>query len=207
MGIYANKYKSAMYSLFDRAFVPPGLAAARGPLVLHISDTPTEIYPFLYQLASLIKPVHILHTGDVADNYKIEKQKSQLSQYQQAAGVFLKKLAEISGAQLHVTPGNHDDLETLKQLFPGETLKDRTIQLYGNLFHLRHHPENLGDKPGYYCFGHQFQPPNGADGDRVFLNGLLNIHVIDVATWQVYHLEYPPGTNKFRKMDRNPTGL
>ncbi|SMP66428.1 metallophosphoesterase [Anoxynatronum buryatiense] len=207
MGIYANRFKSAMYSLFDRAFIPPELAATRGPLILHMSDTPAEIYPFLYQLVTLIKPAHILHTGDVADNYKIEKQNSQLSQYQQSVVPFLNQLVKISGAQLHVSPGNHDDLPTLMKLFPGEALKDRTIQLYGKRFHLMHILENQREEPGYYCFGHQFQPASREEDTRILLNGLLHIHVIDVETWQVYHLEYPPGTNKFRKMDRNPTGL
>jgi hypothetical protein len=44
----------------------------KGPVLLHISDTPSEIYPFIFKIIDVLKPKYIIHTGDLADNVKLE---------------------------------------------------------------------------------------------------------------------------------------
>jgi hypothetical protein len=39
----------------------------KGPVLLHISDTPSEIYPFIFKIIDVLKPKYIIHTGDLAE--------------------------------------------------------------------------------------------------------------------------------------------
>jgi predicted phosphodiesterase len=207
MGQYADKMKSVLYGLANRPYIPDELRTFNRRLILHISDTPADIYPFLYHVIEQLKPLDIIHTGDLADNYKIEFQKFYLSHYQQAVFSFVHHLQAICEARLHIVQGNHDDPDTLAAIFPGEPMGARSIKLYGRLFYLMHVMEKKPQNPGYYCFGHKFDPANEETPSYVLLNGLLNLNVIDVDTWQIYHLEYPAGTNGYRKMTKGRIGL
>ena len=194
-----HKIKAMGYAVANRPFIPEVLLIPR-PLILHISDTPREIYPFLYRVIQKLQPIEIIHTGDMADNYKIEFQDFHLFHYQQAVSGFLKQVRMISNAGIHITMGNHDDLETLNVLCPGERLDDRVVELYGKKFFLLHNLEEEPVEEGYYCFGHKFEPVTDVSGPCKLLNGILSINVIDVDDWTVHHINYPLGTDAFRKM-------
>lgn len=196
---WKNRIKAMGYAVANRPFIPDALMASRR-VILHISDTPTEIYPFLYRVIEKLKPVEIIHTGDIADNYKIEQQNFHLPHYQKAVSEFLQHVRIISNAGVHIAMGNHDDLETLKVVCPGERFDDRMVELYGKKFYLMHAMEEDPVKEGYYCFGHKFEPLTEVGEARVLLNGLLSINVIEVDDWTVHHLAYPLGTNAYRKM-------
>ena len=206
MGKHTEKFQTILHGLVDRPYIPAGLRLPRR-LILHISDTPMEIYPFLFQVIQRLQPVDIIHTGDLADKYKIEFQKYHLADYQHSVSIFLRRLKKISGASLHITLGNHDDQDTLATLLPGKPMEARTVYLHGKAFHLMHTLEQMPKEPGYYCFGHKFKPPHEISDRIVLLNGILHMNVIDIDNWQVFHLEYPMGTNKFRKMTRGRIGL
>ncbi|MDW7676261.1 MAG: metallophosphoesterase [Bacillota bacterium] len=199
--------KTVLYGLANRPFIPEELRGSKRRLILHISDTPSDIYPFLYQVVEQLNPLDLIHTGDLADNYKIEFQKFHLSHYQRAVSSFVHHLQEISEARLHIVLGNHDDPDTLAAILPGFPMQARCIELNGRLFYVMHKLDKLPQKPGYYCFGHRFEPANEETRKYVLLNGLLNLNVIDVDTWQVFHLEYPVGTNGYRKMTKGRIGL
>lgn len=196
---WTHKIKALGYAVANRPFIPDTLLTSRR-LILHISDTPTEIYPFLYRVIERLKPIEIIHTGDMADNYKIEKQDFHLPHYQQAVFGFLQQIRKLSKAGIHIVRGNHDDIATLKALCPGERFDDRMIKLYGKKFFLMHTLEEDPVEEGYYCFGHKFEPLTEVGDDRVILNGLLAINVIDVDRWTVHHVAYPVGINAYRKM-------
>lgn len=196
---WAKRIKAMGYAFANRPFIPDPLLESRR-LILHISDTPTEIYPFLYRLIERLNPVEIIHTGDMADNYKIEFQDFHLLHYQESVSRFVKHIGKLSNAGIHIAMGNHDDLRTLKVLFPGEKFESRMVELYGKKFFLMHEFAETTSEQGYYCFGHKFEPSTEAGGPRVLLNGVLKMNVIDVDDWTVHHVEYPLGTNGYRKM-------
>ena len=43
----------------------------KGPILLHISDTPDDIYNYIFRLINILKPQFVIHTGDLADNIKL----------------------------------------------------------------------------------------------------------------------------------------
>ena len=53
----------------------------KGPVLLHISDTPSEIYPYIFKIIDILKPQYIFHTGDLADNVKLEINKDRIKGY------------------------------------------------------------------------------------------------------------------------------
>jgi predicted phosphodiesterase len=207
MAINFDKYKTVVYGFANRPYIPETLRSVNSPLILHISDTPVEIYRFLYRVIEQLRPAVILHTGDVADNFKIEFQKNHLVHYQRSVLPFLKRLHTINGAKVYVVQGNHDETDILLKAMPGSRFDDRTVMLFGRKFHLMHIMDQAPVDPGFYCFGHRFEPHSQDIGDHVLLNGLNNINVIDTESWQIYHLGYPVGTNGYRKMSGGRMGL
>ena len=62
-----KKFKQEVYSVFGRIYIPDELLGKKN-LILHISDTPSAIYPALRGLLRKLKPQVILHTGDLCDH-------------------------------------------------------------------------------------------------------------------------------------------
>lgn len=200
MGRQMNKMKTILYGMANRPYIPEYLTGKKQRFILHISDTPVEIYRFIYRVIEAVRPVDIIHTGDAADNYKIEFQDYYRENYREAVTDFFKTMNSISGANIHMTMGNHDDEAILRDILPDQPLKDRFLQLHGKPFYIMHEMDDPPAQPGFYCFGHKFEPVHEENENYTLLNGILNINVIDIHDWHVYHLEYPPGTNGYRKM-------
>ncbi|HIP88598.1 MAG TPA: metallophosphoesterase [Thermococcus paralvinellae] len=82
--------------------------------IMHISDTPDNIYPFILNLIEKVRPEYIIHTGDLVDNIKLERRPELKDRYESS----LKKLLSIlenSGAGIYIVPGNEDDIEILRR--------------------------------------------------------------------------------------------
>lgn len=60
-----------MKLLLNKPYIPAELADTKGPLLLHISDTPQEIYPYIIKFVQMLQPSYIVHTGDLVDNIKL----------------------------------------------------------------------------------------------------------------------------------------
>lgn len=204
----ANRGKAFVWGLFHRPYIPPVLLKSKGPRILHISDTPTQIYPFIYKIIERLNPAVIIHTGDLADNYKIQYCKQHIREYKESAVSFLNTIKRLApAAHLVVVAGNHDQSEVIRQVCTVTNEGDIPLNLYGRDFYFSHSLEESPKKRGYYCFGHEYEPSHEEDEHVVMLNGILNINVIDVDTWRIFHLEYPYGTNEYRKMSHSKTGL
>ncbi|MCD8162305.1 MAG: metallophosphoesterase [Synergistaceae bacterium] len=81
-------------------------------MVLHISDTPYTIYPYLRRALRRLHPAWIVHTGDFVDNIKLEKRPGMLDLYQKRIKNFLSIFEEEDYGAILVT-GNHDHVPTL----------------------------------------------------------------------------------------------
>ena len=207
MNTKPHAFKSFIYGLAGKPFIPSRLLQQNQRLVIHVSDTPEEIHSFLVALASKLRPVAIIHTGDVADNHKLEFQPGLLPHYRKAAERLISALTVMCPGALYITPGNHDHQETLSELLPGGVVEQGWLKIQGRWFYLTHNLEEIPHKPGYYCFGHKFDPPHHEADGVVLLNGLLSINVINLETGEVDLLHYPLGTNGYRKMTESRVGL
>ena len=180
-----------------------------GPFLLHISDTPEEIYPYLIKVIKIINPQYIVHTGDIVDNIKLEFFKNQKIAYQKELIKFIKNLEATGVNNIYYTVGNHDDGDLLASIITcGKVLmKDETFLIREILFYASHYYQENRPKANYHLFGHSFEPKNKKERNEILLNGLINMNIIDLSTGKIFNGTYPLGTNRFRKMERGRIGI
>lgn len=182
-------------------------AAEGGPILLHLSDTPSQIYPELRRVIAAVRPTYIVHTGDLVDNLKLERRPSLARRYDHELKQ-LRAIADGSGAgRVIFVLGNHDSPESPK-LMPGsvelrpegghETLEGREI-------YFSHYPPEAGrlaEMPsgGYWLYGHDASEPSRRESGRTALNGLEAMHVINLSSGRYITVAYPSGTERARTM-------
>jgi predicted phosphodiesterase len=171
----------------------PELRAMRrtgDPWVLHISDTPTSFYRPLKQLILLLAPRGIIHTGDLADEVKIDLSPEDLPLYRrriQTLGAFL------DSPHTYIVLGNHDNLQEASRAFPQSTLfgESGVVSLEGVTFALSHGAKDLPrGRADYYLYGHDETPPPENMEDR-YCNGLKKIGCCNLHTREWCFFSYP----------------
>jgi len=161
--------------------------------VLHISDTPESVYEFIEELIEELRPEVIIHTGDLADNVKLERRPELKPLYIGA----LRKLARIlkgSNARLYIVPGNEDDPELVREFFGEAVVEPGTVvEIEGFKFALGHKPEEVERvEADFRLYGHNFRRiPRG-------LNGLVKANLILLPSGRVHGIGYPTGTDTDR---------
>lgn len=199
-------FRGAFNTIADWGLVAAGWQPeemdGRGKL-LHISDTPSTIYGYLSRLLKRINPSVVVHTGDLADDIKLELYPGERERYRAA----VKKLLNILQAphrRVVLSLGNHDEKELLPYLSSDcvicEEGQEMTFQ--GASFRAAHYVESLLEQPARYnLFGHGLETRSYEDAEgRFFLNGLEWIRLIDPGSGEILHIKYPRGTDNARTM-------
>ena len=203
-----TKLTQNIYLFMNRVYIPEEFFQMNRPIVMHISDTPEEIYPYLYQLIKRLKPEYIIHTGDIVDNLKLENVPKLEEDYHRALEGFIENLEALEVQRIYYISGNHDQTEKIKAFTDkGRVLEDGLIEIEGATFYLNHFFIKASPRADYYLYGHSFQPKSHEiQGERRF-NGLEAIRVISLQDREMKSLPYPLGTNGFRKMEQNYRSL
>lgn len=191
-----------------RVYIPREVYRIQRPIVMHISDTPEEIYPYLYEVVKRLKPEYLIHTGDLVDNIKLEIVSELEGKYHEALEGFIKSMDSLNIQNTYYVSGNHDQTEKIKNLGKNAVvLEEGLITLEHRDFYLNHFFVEDRPRAHYYLYGHSFDPTSHQENQEIRLNGLEAIHVISLKEGRVESIPYPLGTNGFRKMDRNYRGL
>ncbi|USS40937.1 metallophosphoesterase [Thermococcus aggregans] len=179
-------------SFLRKRSLPKELLESGEAKIMHISDTPDNIYPFILNLIEKSRPDYIIHTGDLVDNIKLERRPELKERYAKKVRELLDIL-ENSGAEVYIVPGNEDSEEVLKKLVrksrivePGKIIRINNLKLA-----LAHDPIQLNPPKDvdFILHGHSFRTlPRG-------LNGLLNVNFILLGSKKVIKVRYPDGTN------------
>ncbi len=168
--------------------------SVKGNCILHVSDTPSSFYKDLKRLLEFLRPEALVHTGDIADDVKLEIQPSDRPRFRKNLLRFFCACSPISKSRVVIACGNHDDFKMVREL-AGEMV---VFEKYGRLnvcgidtavsHYLSHLPS-----PGVSLnlYGHDDTPPPDAEKDAVFLNGLLGIGVIEIEPFRVHVVPYP----------------
>ena len=180
----------------------------KGPIILHISDTPEDVYKRIFKVINILRPQYIIHTGDMADNIKLENNRKLIYSYQKNMVKLIGGLEATEYSKVYYVLGNHDDYETVSRLSrKGTILEDGILTIDDcTLFVSHYHKENTFNAD-FNLFGHSFEPGHYKKDETRGLNGLLNINIIDLSSKKVFHLEYPVGTNRQRCMESRKIGL
>ncbi len=204
---FKNYYRKFL-SLFNYPYISKEiLEDIKGPVLLHISDTPVDIYKYIFRIIDVLKPKYIIHTGDMADNVKLEIYKDKIEYYYQGAKALIAGLENNSSEVFYVL-GNHDDYKTVNHLNrTGTILKEGPLVLEGINFTVSHYYREHSNNADFILFGHSLEPKHYEKDGTMWLNGLININIIDLSNKNVFHLDYPVGTNGSRRMELNRIGL
>lgn len=205
---FRTKVKQNINLFLNRVYIPREILRLQRPIVVHISDTPEEIYPYLYQLIKQIQPEYLIHTGDIVDNLKLEIVPDFEPDYHKSLKGFIENLEAMNLHKIYYVSGNHDQTDKIKNLTKeGVVMEQGIIQLEGKSFYLNHFYTRDKPETDYYLYGHSFEPKSHQEGGEVRLNGLEAISVISLKNRDMKSLPYPLGTNGFRKMEQNYRSL
>jgi predicted phosphodiesterase len=195
-------------SLFNYPYISKELLdGIKGPVLLHISDTPVDIYKYIFRIIDILKPKYIIHTGDLADNVKLEIYKDKIEYYYQGTKALIAGL-EDNNSEIFYVLGNHDDYKTVSHLNrTGTILNEGPLFLNGINFYVSHYYKEHSNNADFNLFGHSLAPKHYEKDGTIWLNGLININIIDLSNKNVFHLDYPVGTNGSRRMELNRIGL
>lgn len=202
MKLIKNIY-SGFLSLFNYPYVPKDiLENLKGPILLHISDTPVDIYNYIFRIIDILKPQIIVHTGDMADNIKLENHKDMIAQYCEGVEELIEGLEKNEYAKIYYVLGNHDEYETVSKLIKrGTILEEGVLTIEDCNIAVSHYHKDYSNKADFNLYGHSFEPKHYKDKDIIGLNGVLNINIIDLSNRKIFHLDYPIGTNSLRLME------
>ncbi|MCC5911701.1 MAG: metallophosphoesterase [Clostridiaceae bacterium] len=207
MKIY-EKMKQYIQLLIEKPYISQEIQDSKGPLLLHISDTPEEIHSYIIRCIHALRPTYIIHTGDIVDNIKLEIAPHELGDYKKELYKFIKKLEGVTDATIYYAIGNHDLYEEVRRVAEkGIPLKEGSIMIEGLNFYISHYHVESSQRVGYHLFGHSFEPHHYQLEDEIGLNGLNSMNIIDLSTEKIYHLPYPIATNTFRKMENRRISL
>lgn len=175
--------------------------------ILHISDTPSPIYQTIINMLEKLKPNMIVHTGDIADDIKLGDNPGYIRKYQQAAGPFIQRLVQNT-SRLGIVPGNHDNIPFIEGIITPARLMPpgSVITVKGHTLGAAHYMSDLPSGTEYMLYGHNDDMPTEQQ-NAVFLNGITSINIILLPSGEVFSLNYPDGTNRYRKYRENPPTL
>ncbi|NJE42367.1 metallophosphoesterase [Thermococcus sp. GR6] len=166
------------------------LASSDEVKVMHVSDTPESSYRFIEELIEKTKPNYLIHTGDFADNIKLERRPELKPLYREA----LRKLARIlkgSDAVIYVVLGNEDDQGIVREFF-GESIVEpgSIVEIEGFRFALGHTWKDVVSlEADFRLYGHNFKLIERG------LNGVLGVNFVLLPSRRIYRVKYPSGTD------------
>lgn len=170
--------------------------------IMHLTDTPDIIFPYIKRLIKLIEPDIIIHTGDLVDNIKLELSRQEIDIYEKRVEKLLTILRSQQPEQILISIGNHDD-ETIinKYLKLNEFISEKTLITIEKKRYCFAHKHTMfsGEEADYFLYGHSPNVPTKLNGDSYDLNGLSAIYVIDTTSGKVIDIPYPKDTDYFRQ--------
>jgi calcineurin-like phosphoesterase family protein len=174
------------------------------PVILHISDTPWTVFPFIERLVKRFRPTWIVHTGDLVDGAKV-------GLFPQAEGLYRKRIGRIvkamerHGTTVFLVMGNHDIPDVVRATALTSTIIEGVADLELGKLQVRvsHFPGLILEAPApFNLFGHNMEIRSGERNGMVYLNGLEHAHLIYPATGQIKKIRYPWGTDDARLLRR-----
>lgn len=198
-----------LLSIFNYPYISKELLKEiKGPIILHISDTTVDIYNYIFRVIDILKPKYIIHTGDLADNIKLEIHKDKIDLYRKGVKNLIAGLEKNGTSKIYYVLGNHDDYKIVSQMNKrGTILMEDLLTINDCRIVATHCHKEISYNVDFNLYGHSLDPNHYNKKGTIGLNGLLNINIIDLSTKRVFHLEYPLGTNGSRRMKLSRIGL
>jgi len=172
--------------------------------ILHITDTPDVIYPYLRRIIKLIEPDVIIHTGDTVDNVKLELSRNRIDIYERRFKEMLKICRSVKPKEIVFCLGNHDDEGIINKYLNTDNeilVKEKALLVYDDFKLLVSHRQLIGsvEDSDFRLFGHSPDIESDLNTKPKILNGLEYIYIIDGVKGSVAQVNYPKDTDYFRQ--------
>lgn len=197
--------KKLLWQMTGHVIVDQAALHSKGPTVLHISDTPRSFYPELKRLLDVLKPSVIIHTGDLADDLKLENRPSLLDSYEKAVIILMGILNQSAAETVIFTLGNHDNFTVVrKHAGRAEVYEDAVIKsVCGKEIVCAHYQDvafeaAASKMPDFLLYGHDLSLKSFRSHQVKNLNGIEAMHLINLSTDEVFVIKYPAGTDNER---------
>ena len=199
-----HKWWMPLYGVFFGIYIPREFQCLKGKVVLHLADTPSTFYGAVSRLVHTLEPICVIHTGDLADDVKLELNPGDLQRYRRKLLELRRAISPGKNRKLIIVTGNHDDENSVRDIFPDAMVFPRKgrVEIEGEEYNLSHDRNGLEGSPARFnLFGHE---PSGdeTDDSHYYLNGVNTIHVISAVSGEVYRLPYPGYVNDGRLLRR-----
>lgn len=170
--------------------------------IMHITDTPDVIYPFLRRLIRIVKPDVVIHTGDIVDNIKLEFSPTKIGLYEKKLKVLMTILKDVK--TVYYCVGNHDDETLIKKYLYTHSyvVKTGVYQAENCKLAFAHQYKDIHSDADFKLFGHC--PIDIVD--QTLCNGLNAIYMIDGKSKRRSEIPYPRDIDDFR-LKKHSLGL
>ena len=203
------RIQEALYYIMGKIYIDKTNFNTEDMTLLHVSDTPSQFYYELSKLIKILKPNYIIHTGDVVDNIKLQIYPNSHARFKNESLKILKILNESSAERVIVTKGNHDDFDYLRENGGRIDFVDFAdkLTLLDTKYAFGHYSEDIKDMDAdIFLYGHDLSIPSQVYQGKVFLNGISNMHLIDLKTKEIINFDYPFGIDNAR-LNRHRLGI
>lgn len=189
-------------------YLPSEILNSNEIKILHISDTPTQIYPALKNFINKLNPEYIIHTGDLADDIKLEYNPKEILNYQKEVKPLMEILETSEAKKVFIVPGNHDNNEIINQLSQKSIIlsEGSIIKLHNKSIGVAHKLKNLPKNTSFNLYGHNLRMSDKPSKTH-YLNGITSINIIRLPSGKVTCLSYPWGTDYNRKLVKQKTSI
>lgn len=194
--------ENAIY-IIGEISIPKALIGSKGPLMVHISDTPLVSYDPIRRVLKKLDPDYLIHSGDVVDNIKLGLDATRIDLYKRHLKQFDKTLKCAPKAKKWIALGNHDDACALREAVEDVTIIPHEEGLVIEIEHKRvaishYYRKIVHLEADFYFFGHHLEQRSQVIDNRFIINGIEQIFVYDFSSSQYYSLRYPIGTDDAR---------
>nr|WP_321502500.1 metallophosphoesterase [uncultured Dethiosulfovibrio sp.] len=200
-----KRFIAGAFRAFGAVYIPDELIGRSGEFLLHVSDTPSSFFPDLNRIISKVRPLWVVHTGDLVDQVKLGLYPSLISSYRERIprlSAILDRGSRKGDFQVVISLGNHDDSDTVEEFFPHCHIIDKVggFSVHGWSFKASHYSSLIsGSKDIIGLFGHDL---SSLEGDPFGLNGIKSVNLFSLKTGEVYEIPYPRYIDDQRQMKR-----
>ena len=161
----------------------------QGRKLLHIGDTDTPLYPYFERLIKELSPDVIIHTGDLADQFKAGRKAVAMSCWMDSVPDFVNMMRS-SCKELMIEPGNNDPVDKLSEIAEGVRILgiNEIVEISGRKIAVCHKLEHvdLSINADMYLYGHSirgegFSPTENIHNGCKYFNAMwgVSLHLLD----------------------------
>ena len=109
-----HRWWMPLYGVIFGIYIPREFQCLKRKVVLHLADTPSTFYGAVRRLVNTLEPMCVIHTGDLADDVKLELNPGELQRYRRKLVELRRAISPRENRKLVIVTGNHDDEKSVR---------------------------------------------------------------------------------------------